>query len=81
MHKTFILCILLYIWRQEMRTTLDLPESLIKEGLKVTHAKTKTALITRALKELIRKNKIVELKKYKGKIDLNIDIDQLRKRR
>ena len=64
-----------------MRTTLDLPESLVKEALKVTHTKTKTALITKALKELIRKNKIVELKKYKGKIDLNIDLNQIRKRR
>ena len=63
-----------------MRTTLDLPEPLIKEALKVTHMKTKTALITRALKELIRKNKIVELKKYKGKVNLNLDLDQLRKR-
>ena len=64
-----------------MRTTLDLPESLIKEALRVTHSKTKTAVITQALKELIRKNKIAKLKKYKGKIDLKIDLDQLRDRR
>lgn len=54
-----------------MRTTLDLPESLLNEAMKVTHTDTKTAVIVRALEELVRKSKITELKKYKGKIDLN----------
>lgn len=64
-----------------MRTTLDLPDSLLNEAFRVTHIKTKTALITTALKELIRKNKIADLKKYKGKLDLDIDLDSLRSRR
>ncbi len=64
-----------------MRTTLDIPESLINDGLKVTHMKTKTALIKTALKELIRKHTISELKNYQGKVDLNIDLDQLRERK
>ena len=63
-----------------MRTTLDLPESLIEEGLRVTQIKTKTALITTALKELIRKYEIADIKNYKGKIDLNLDLDSLRDR-
>lgn len=64
-----------------MRTTLDLPESLIKEALNVTKLKTKTDVITTALKELIRKYKIRDLKKYRGKLVLDIDLGQLRKRR
>ena len=63
-----------------MRTTLDLPESLVEEGLRVTQIKTKTALITTALKELIRKHVIADIKNYKGKIDLNLDLDSLRNR-
>ncbi len=63
-----------------MRTTLDLPESLIKEAMATTHIKTKTKVITRALEELIRKVKISEIKQFKGKIDLNIDLDKLRDR-
>ncbi len=64
-----------------MRTTLDLPENLLEEGLKVSHLKTKTALIITALEGLVRRSRIQELKSYKGKIDLDIDLDSLRNRR
>ena len=63
-----------------MRTTLDLPENLLNEAMKVTHINTKTAVITKALEELIRKSKIADLKQYKGKIDLDIDLNELRNR-
>lgn len=63
-----------------MRTTLDLPENLLNEAMKVTHTDTKTGVIVKALEELIRKSKISELKKYKGKIDLDIDLDEIRDR-
>jgi Arc/MetJ family transcription regulator len=61
-----------------MRTTLDLPEDLLNEAMKTTHIQTKTKVIVTALEELIRKTKITELKKYKGKVDLDIDLDTLR---
>ena len=63
-----------------MRTTLDLPEQVINEGLKVTHLRTKTELITLAVRELIRKYKLSPLKKFKGTVDLNINLDTLRNR-
>jgi len=63
-----------------MRTTLDLPENLLNEAMKVTHTDTKTAVIVKALEELVRKSKISELKRYKGKIDLNIDLNEIRDR-
>ncbi|MCF8260971.1 MAG: type II toxin-antitoxin system VapB family antitoxin [Melioribacteraceae bacterium] len=63
-----------------MRTTLDIPEGLINEALRITQSKTKTELIKLALENIIQKNKIMELKKYRGKIDLDIDLDTLRKR-
>ena len=64
-----------------MRTTLDIPENLIAEAMQLTSIKTKTALIIRALEELVRKNKIAEIKKYKGRIDLDVDLDVLRNRK
>ncbi len=64
-----------------MRTTLDLPEDLLKEAMKASHIQTKTKVIITALEELIRKSKISELKKYKGKVDLDIDLDVIRGRR
>ncbi len=64
-----------------MRTTLDLPENLISEAMKITHTDTKTGVIVLALKELVRKSKIADLKNYKGKIDLDIDLDTIRGRK
>lgn len=63
-----------------MRTTLDLPEELIHEAMRRLHVPTKTGVIVLALEELIRKSKLAELKKYKGAVDLEIDLDQLRDR-
>lgn len=64
-----------------MRTTLDLPEHLLNEAMRVTHTETKTAVIVLALEELIRKARIAELKQFQGKIELDIDLDNLRARR
>jgi len=63
-----------------MRTTLDLPEDLINEAMKVSHINTKTKVIITALEELVRKSKISELKNFKGKVDLDIDMNAIRGR-
>ncbi|PXW91244.1 VapB protein of antitoxin of type II toxin-antitoxin system [Nitrosomonas sp. Nm84] len=63
-----------------MRTTLDLPENLLNKAMRVTHTETKTAVIVLALEELIRKSKISDLKKFKGKIELDINLDEIRVR-
>ncbi len=63
-----------------MRTTLDLPENLLNEAMKITHTSTKTGVIVKALEDLVRKSKISGIKKYKGKFDLDIDLDELRDR-
>jgi putative antitoxin of VapBC-like toxin-antitoxin system len=64
-----------------MRTTLDLPEDLVNEAMRVSHHKTKTGTIIAGLEELVRKNKIQGIKKFKGQVDLDIDLSVLRKRR
>jgi len=63
-----------------MRTTIDLPDTLINEAMALTHIKTKTDLIKTALINLIQKEKIKEIKKYYGKLDLDIDLNVLRNR-
>jgi len=63
-----------------MKTTLDLPDELMKEAMQLTDIKTKTEVIIVALQELIKKNKVVELRAYKGKINLDMDLDLLRNR-
>jgi len=63
-----------------MRTTIDIPETLINEAMNLTKIKTKTDLIKSALINLIQKEKIKQIKSYKGKIDLDIDLNVIRKR-
>ena len=63
-----------------MRTTLDLPEPLLLEAMKVTNINTKTKVIITALEELIRKDQISGLKKFKGTVNLDMDLNQLRSR-
>ncbi len=64
-----------------MRTTIDLPEDLVKEAMHVSRIPTKTQVIITALEGLIRKEKISQLKKFKGKIDIDADMDTLRGRK
>ncbi len=63
-----------------MRTTLDLPKTLVKEAMKVSHQRTKTAVIIAALQDMVRKSKLQQLKGFKGKVDLDLDLDKLRER-
>ena len=64
-----------------MRTTIDIPDDLINEAMKVTNAPTKTELIKIAFYKIIQKNKTKSIKNYKGKIDLDLDLNILRSRR
>ena len=79
MHKYEIICIL-NNRTKIMRTTLDLPEELLLQAMSLSHIKTKTQVITLALQELIRKSELSDLKKFKGKINLDIDLDIVRDR-
>ncbi len=64
-----------------MRTTLDLPEPLLNEAIKLSHQKTKTSVIITALEDFVRKNRIQGLKRFKGKVNFDIDLDALRDRK
>ena len=63
-----------------MRTTLDLPKELVDEAMSVVKVKTKTELIKLSLLNLINQNKRNKLIDFHGKLDLDIDLDILRKR-
>jgi len=56
-----------------MRTTLDLDETLVKELLAVTRARTKTEAIHQAISEFLRRKKLEGLKALSGKIHLDLD--------
>jgi len=64
-----------------MRTTLDLPRPLLDEAMRLSNQRTKTGVIITALEEFVRKNRIRELKKFRGKVDLDMDLSTLRDRK
>ena len=64
-----------------MRTTIDIPEDLINEAMRITNSPNKTELIKKALHNIIQKNKIKSLKNYKRQIEIEIDLDSVRKRK
>jgi Arc/MetJ family transcription regulator len=63
-----------------MRTTLDIPQKLIDEAMRLTGATTKSQLIKDALQAEIDRAKRKKLITKKGSLDLNIDLDILRDR-
>ncbi len=63
-----------------MRTSLDLPEDLIKKAMEITRAKTKNELFKIALENIINQEEKNNMKKYHGKVNLEIDLDTLRER-
>ena len=63
-----------------MRTTLDLPDELVRDAMKASHQRTKTAVIIAALQDLVRKSRVQELRRHKGRVKLDVDLGVLRKR-
>jgi metal-responsive CopG/Arc/MetJ family transcriptional regulator len=63
-----------------MRTTLELPDTLVDEAMTLTKISKKTELIKYALENVIQREKVRELANYFGKVTLDVDLDKLRKR-
>jgi Arc/MetJ family transcription regulator len=63
-----------------MRTTLELPDALVEEAMSITNISTKRELVKYALENIIQKEKVKELANYFGKIVLDMNLDELRKR-
>jgi hypothetical protein len=60
------------------RTTITLPEGLISELVEVTRSRNKTSAVTLAIKEEIRKRKRENIKRMAGKLEFEIEVEDLR---
>ena len=65
---------------RSMRTTLDIPEELLEEARRTLGFKSKTDTIIVALRELLRKHRIEELKQMMGHVRLDVDVARSRRR-
>ncbi len=63
-----------------MRTTLDLPEELLDEARRGLGFKSKTDTIVLALRELVRRQRLDELKGLLGRVELDVDVPRSRRR-
>lgn len=63
-----------------MRTTLDIPQELIEEARRVLGFQSKTDTVILSLRELIRRQRIEELKTLMGSIRLDVDVAASRRR-
>ena len=63
-----------------MRTTLDLPDGLAEEAVRLLGIKSKTDAVIVSLQELIRRRRLTELKDLLGRVDLDIDVGKSRRR-
>lgn len=61
-----------------MRTNIDIDDKLMNEVLKVTGLKTKKDAVEMGLKTLVRLQKQAEIRKYKGKLKWEGDLDEMR---
>jgi Arc/MetJ family transcription regulator len=63
-----------------MRTTLDIPDELLEEARRILGFKSKTDTIIVALRELLRRRRIEELKEMMGSVRLDVDVPRSRRR-
>jgi hypothetical protein len=64
-----------------MRTTYDIPLSVLTEAQKLTGLKTKTQTIIMALQEIISRRKSRRILALKGTLRESFDYKELRKKR
>jgi Arc/MetJ family transcription regulator len=63
-----------------MRTTLDLPDDLLEEARKILGFKSTTDIVVLALRDLVRRGRIEELKALLGAVKLDLDVPRSRRR-
>lgn len=63
-----------------MRTTIEIPEELLEEVMKLTGATTKSQAIKLVLEEKIAQIKRKRILTMKGSVDLDLNLDVLRDR-
>jgi hypothetical protein len=63
-----------------MRTTLDLPVGLVEEARDAIGFKSKTDTVVFALKEVVRRSRMNELKDFITTMEFDFDPTELRKK-
>ncbi|MBM3501067.1 MAG: type II toxin-antitoxin system VapB family antitoxin [Armatimonadetes bacterium] len=60
-----------------MRYTIDLPDDLVRDAMRLTGLKTKREVVTLALEELVRKRRLERLRARLGQGNLDLTLEEL----
>lgn len=63
------------------RMTVNIDDDLIEEAKTALGEKTRAGAIRRALTEAVRRHRLSEVLKHRGRIALDVDLDELRRLR
>jgi Arc/MetJ family transcription regulator len=61
-----------------MRTNIVIDDSLMSDALKATGLKTKKEAVEQGLKLLVKRNKQRDIRKFRGKLSWEGDLDEMR---
>jgi Arc/MetJ family transcription regulator len=61
-----------------MRTNIEIDDKLMNDALKATGLKTKKGAVELGLKTLVRLQKQAEIRKFRGKLKWEGDLDDMR---
>lgn len=61
-----------------MRTNIDIDETLMKKAMKASKAKTKKETVEKALQALIEKEARQDMRKMRGKVEWEGDLEEMR---
>ena len=67
-----------YTWEAAMRTNIVIDDNLMEEALKLTGLKTKKEAVERGLQTLIRLKRQESIRRYRGKLKWEGDLEELR---
>ncbi|MBN2409053.1 MAG: type II toxin-antitoxin system VapB family antitoxin [Candidatus Aminicenantes bacterium] len=63
-----------------MRTTLIIPDDLMEDLMEETGETSKSVLVRRSLQEMLQRVRRENLKRLRGKVRLDVDLESLRRK-
>lgn len=64
-----------------MKTTIDIPDAVMQDALRVSGARSKREVVVNALREYVRRKRIAELARHAGTCDEIMTVEELRQLR
>ena len=64
-----------------MKTSVDIPDDVLDATVRFTKAKTKREAIVTAMEDYVRRQRMAELRKYRGTFDDFLTVEELQQLR